>query len=145
MNDLKFTIPYYREINEFLTSIPSEHVSKNPDFFCLRMHENESSISNYKPPFRKDFYFIALITDAGKTILYCADLCPTSAHIPIPFVMGYDNNPMVTIEEKKRILPVAYEDNWIIVYEHDAFTQASKVISTEKGFTAGEKVIITEM
>jgi glyoxylase-like metal-dependent hydrolase (beta-lactamase superfamily II) len=91
------------------------------------------------------FMQIVKISDAGKTILYCADLCPTSAHIPVPYVMGYDNNPMTTIEEKKRILPVAYEDNWTIIYEHDAFAQASTVISTEKGFSAGEKVVITEM
>jgi glyoxylase-like metal-dependent hydrolase (beta-lactamase superfamily II) len=90
------------------------------------------------------FMQLVKITDAGKTILYCADLCPTSAHIPVPYVMGYDNNPMVTIEEKKQILPIAYEDNWTIIYEHDAFIQASKIQSTVKGFSAGEKVIITD-
>lgn len=60
-------IPFYREINEFLKSIPSEYETKNPDFFCLRLRENEGSISNYKPPFRKDFYFIGLVSNAGNT------------------------------------------------------------------------------
>lgn len=60
-------IPYYKEINEFLASIPSDYRSSNPFFFCLRLKENEGAISNYKPPFRKDFYFIALVTNAGKT------------------------------------------------------------------------------
>ncbi|MCL5991144.1 MAG: MBL fold metallo-hydrolase [Bacteroidetes bacterium] len=83
------------------------------------------------------------ITDGGQTILYCADLSPTHAHINIPFVMGYDNNPLTSIEEKKKLLPQAYEEGWIIAYEHDAFMQASKVISTGKGFAAGEKVEIT--
>jgi AraC-like DNA-binding protein len=67
MSEQKNRIPYYKEINEFLTSIPAYYRTTNPNFFCLRMKENEGSISNYKPPFRKGFYFIALITNAGKT------------------------------------------------------------------------------
>lgn len=60
-------IPYYKEINDFLKSIPSDYRTENPDFFCLRLKPNEGSINNYKPPFRKDFYFIALVTNAGET------------------------------------------------------------------------------
>ncbi|MDO9187664.1 MAG: hypothetical protein Q7W13_16770 [Bacteroidia bacterium] len=60
-------IPNYKDINDFLSSIPSNYKTKNPNFFCLRLKENEGSISNYKPPFRKDFYFIALVSNAGKT------------------------------------------------------------------------------
>ena len=60
-------IPFYKEINDFLKSIPSNYETKNPNFFCLRLKENEGSVSNYKPPFRKDFYFIALVSNAGKT------------------------------------------------------------------------------
>lgn len=66
-NLLKPAIPYYKDINEFLQSIPSEYRTTNPDFYCLRLKENEGSTSNYKPPFRKDFYFIGLVTNAGKT------------------------------------------------------------------------------
>lgn len=67
MTELKSSIPYYKDINDFLKSIPSDYETKNPNFFCLRLKENEGSISNYKPPFRKDFYFIALVSNAGKT------------------------------------------------------------------------------
>ena len=67
MTELKSNIPYYRYIYDFLNSIPSDYETKNPNFFCLRLKENEGSISNYKPPFRKDFYFIALVSNAGKT------------------------------------------------------------------------------
>ncbi len=84
------------------------------------------------------------ISDGGETLLYCADLIPTSAHIPLPFVMGYDNEPLATIAEKKKILPRAREENWTLMYEHDAFIQASKVGADKKGFKAGEEVIITE-
>ncbi|TAL70754.1 MAG: MBL fold metallo-hydrolase [Bacteroidetes bacterium] len=84
------------------------------------------------------------ISDGRQSLLYCADLSPTHAHINIPFVMGYDNNPLLTIEEKKRIFAQAYEEKWILVFEHDAFIQASKIVATEKGFAAGESVEITK-
>jgi AraC-like DNA-binding protein len=60
-------IPYYKEINEFLSAIPSDYRTNDPNFYCLRLKPNEGSINNYKPPFRKDFYFIALVTNAGET------------------------------------------------------------------------------
>lgn len=67
MTKLKFNIPNYKNINDFLLSITSDYKTKNPNFFCLRIKENEGPISNYKPPFRKDFYFLALVSNAGKT------------------------------------------------------------------------------
>ncbi|MDN4165905.1 AraC family transcriptional regulator [Cytophagales bacterium LB-30] len=67
MTELRTNIPFYKDINDFLKSIPSEFVTKNPNFFCLRLKENDGSIHNYKPPFRKDFYFIALVSNAGNT------------------------------------------------------------------------------
>jgi AraC-like DNA-binding protein len=67
MEKVKSIIPYYKEINDFLASIPTAYRTDNPFFYCLRLKENEDSISNYKPPFRKDFYFIALVTNAAKT------------------------------------------------------------------------------
>ncbi len=83
------------------------------------------------------------LSSGSTTVLFCADLIPTSAHIPIPYVMGYDNFPLTTIEEKKKILTEAAENDWILIFEHDAFRQASKVVKTEKGFQKGEDVVIT--
>jgi AraC-like DNA-binding protein len=67
MSEEKPIIPYYREINDFLLSIPSGYRTNDPNFYCLRLKPNEGSISNYKPPFRKDFYFMALVSNAGNT------------------------------------------------------------------------------
>lgn len=67
MKVIKSSIPYYKEINEFIASIPSPYRTKNPLFYCLRLRENDTSVNNYKPPFRKDFYFISLVTNAGNT------------------------------------------------------------------------------
>jgi len=80
------------------------------------------------------------ISDTDNTLLYCADLVPTASHIPIPWVMAYDNNPLTTIEEKKRVLPKAVEENWILFFEHDPFRAAGTVQLTDKGFSLKEEI-----
>jgi AraC family transcriptional activator of pobA len=60
-------IPYYLEINDFLASIPSSYRTADPLFYCLRLNAHDASINNYKPPFRKDFYYLGLVTNAGAT------------------------------------------------------------------------------
>jgi glyoxylase-like metal-dependent hydrolase (beta-lactamase superfamily II) len=85
------------------------------------------------------------IYDNNQSAIFVADLCPTSAHIPLPYIMGYDNEPLQTLEEKKKLFPQLYEEKTIIVYEHDAFKQASNIISNGKGFTAGESIQITDL
>ena len=79
------------------------------------------------------------ISDSSNTILYCCDLFPTTSHIPLPYVMGYDLQPLVTVAEKKKILPLAVEQNWKLFFEHDPETVYATVVSTEKGFKIGEK------
>ena len=80
------------------------------------------------------------ISDETNTMLYCADLFPTASHIPIPWVMAYDNNPLITIEEKKRLLPKVVEENWILFFEHDPFRAAGTVQLTDKGFSLKQEV-----
>jgi len=80
------------------------------------------------------------ITDGNNTLLYCGDLFPTSSHIPIPYVMGYDLQPVKTIEEKLSILPKAVEEDWLLFFEHDPYITAGKVVKTDKGFKMGGKV-----
>lgn len=82
------------------------------------------------------------ITDEGQSLLFPADLMPTHAHVPVPYVMGYDNFPLTTIEEKKKWLPIAAEERWIICFEHDAFVEAGIVTDGEKGFSVTEKVTL---
>lgn len=67
MQKQTFKLPFYTEINDFLTSIPSNLRTSNPKFYCFKLNPNEGSVANYKPPFKKDFYFLALITNAGET------------------------------------------------------------------------------
>lgn len=79
------------------------------------------------------------ISDSSNTILYCGDLFPTSSHIRLPYMMGYDIQPLETVKEKKRILPIAVEENWKLYFEHDPKIVLGTVKRTEKGFEIDEK------
>jgi glyoxylase-like metal-dependent hydrolase (beta-lactamase superfamily II) len=78
------------------------------------------------------------------TFLYLCDLCPTTAHVAYPFVMGYDNFPLTALAEKQKYFPIAYEEGWIMIFEHDAFFQSAKLIDKGKGFAAGDEIILTK-
>ena len=69
----------------------------------------------------------------GKTIVFCADLLATAGHIPIPYVMGYDTRPLLTMPEKSKLLHTAVELNHYLFLEHDAHNQIVTVQNTEKG------------
>lgn len=56
----------------------------------------------------------------GKTVVFAADLLPTAAHVPLPWIMGYDMRPINTLQEKERILNTAAEEQWYFYLEHDA-------------------------
>jgi len=83
------------------------------------------------------------VTDGTDTVFFPADLMPTGAHVPFPYVMGYDNFPLTSMDEKKRILPIAAEEQWTIVFEHDALRQAGRIVFSEKGPRLASDVVIT--
>jgi glyoxylase-like metal-dependent hydrolase (beta-lactamase superfamily II) len=69
----------------------------------------------------------------GKTIVFCADLIPTAGHLPLPYVMGYDTRPLLTMPEKEKFLNAAAENNYFLWLEHDAHNPIITVENTEKG------------
>ncbi|PWB26675.1 MBL fold metallo-hydrolase [Flavobacterium sp. HTF] len=68
-----------------------------------------------------------------KTIVFCADLLATAGHIPLPYVMGYDTRPLLTMPEKSKFLNAAADNNHYLFLEHDAHNQIITVEHTEKG------------
>jgi glyoxylase-like metal-dependent hydrolase (beta-lactamase superfamily II) len=82
------------------------------------------------------------ISDGKTTVLYCCDLFPTTAHIPLPYIMAYDLRPLTTLEEKRRILGRTYEERWMFFFEHDPNVIAGTVKSTEKGFMLEKPIVI---
>lgn len=74
----------------------------------------------------------------GKTIVFCADLLPTAGHIPIPYVMGYDTRPLLTMDEKTKFMNAAADNNYYLFLEHDAHNEIITVQHTEKGVRLNE-------
>ena len=68
-----------------------------------------------------------------KTIVFCADLLATAGHIPVPYVMGYDTRPLLTMPEKAKFLQDAADNNHYLFLEHDAHNEIITVQNTEKG------------
>jgi glyoxylase-like metal-dependent hydrolase (beta-lactamase superfamily II) len=69
----------------------------------------------------------------GKTLVFAADLLPTAGHIPLPYVMGYDTRPLLTLDEKAQFLNEAADHNHYIFLEHDAHNEIITVQHTDKG------------
>ena len=69
----------------------------------------------------------------GKTIIFMADLLPTIGHIPVPYVMGYDTRPLLTIKEKEAFLSEAADHDYFLFLEHDAYSEICTVQHTNKG------------
>jgi len=103
------------------------------------------------------YNFLELIPQYGHTIgqqlvkfsfndkkyIYMGDTIPTSSHISIPFVMGYDIQPLITMEEKNEILKGVFENREILIYEHDPKIEASYVDFDGRRYKAGERVEIS--
>ncbi len=82
------------------------------------------------------------ISDESNTIFYCGDLFPTTSHIPLPYIMGYDLQPLVTIVEKEKFLAKAVDENWRLFFAHDPENALATVVRTEKGFKINKDSLI---
>ena len=74
----------------------------------------------------------------GKTIVFMADLLPSTGHIPLPYVMGYDTRPLLTMAEKDLFLRKAAKENYILFLEHDFYNECCTLKLTEKGVRLNE-------
>lgn len=68
-----------------------------------------------------------------KTLVFMADLLPSVGHIPLPYVMGYDTRPLITLSEKEKFLKKAQEEEFVLFLEHDPINQCATLQATEKG------------
>lgn len=70
-------------------------------------------------PGHTPFHQSALIESDGETACFLADVCPTSAHVPLPWIMGYDLEPLLTLESKRGLWTRALAEDWLLIFEHD--------------------------
>ena len=80
----------------------------------------------------------------GKKVVFMADLLPTAGHLPLPFVMGYDTRPLLTMPEKEKFLNLAANNNYYLFLEHDAHNPIITVKHTDKGVSLDECFTINE-
>lgn len=81
---------------------------------------------------------LPIIYYKGKKIVFMADLIPSVGHIPIPYVMGYDTRPLLTIDEKSKFLSQAATENMVLLFEHDHINECCTVEQTEKGVRSND-------
>ncbi|MDG1440834.1 MAG: MBL fold metallo-hydrolase [Flavobacteriales bacterium] len=131
------TNPNVREKASFLKNniIPIEQSGQ------LKFIKKRGVISNDIFP-NIDIYFadghtesqmIPIINYNGQKIAFMADLLPSVGHIPIPYVMGYDTRPLLTLNEKIHFLNLAFENNFLLFLQHDSVNECCKLKDTEKG------------
>ncbi len=92
-----------------------------------------------------DKQMIPMIQYKNKTICFMADLLPTVGHLPLPFVMGYDTRPLLSLDEKELFLNLAADNNYYLFLEHDAHNEIITVQHTEKGVRLKETFTISEI
>jgi glyoxylase-like metal-dependent hydrolase (beta-lactamase superfamily II) len=81
--------------------------------------------------------------DEGRGgLLFCADLVPMAPHLSVPYIMGYDNHPLTTLEEKKRIIPEAHERGLLLAFEHDPYTDVVRIGPGKRGFEIVERIAL---
>ncbi|WP_353777182.1 MBL fold metallo-hydrolase [Winogradskyella sp. 3972H.M.0a.05] len=97
------------------------------------LNESELGFGIFFANGHTDKQMIPMIKHNEKTICFMADLLPTAGHLPIPYVMGYDTRPLLTLDEKEKFLNKAADENFYLFLEHDAHNEIITVKHTEKG------------
>jgi glyoxylase-like metal-dependent hydrolase (beta-lactamase superfamily II) len=82
---------------------------------------------------------LPVINYKNETVVFAADLIPTVGHLPVPYVMGYDTRPLLTLEEKEYFLSLAEEKKYLLFLEHDAHNELISLRQTEKGIRLNEQ------
>jgi glyoxylase-like metal-dependent hydrolase (beta-lactamase superfamily II) len=90
-------------------------------------------IATLPTPGHCPFHQSVLVRSGGETACFMADVVPTMAHLPLPWIMGYDVEPLVTLESKRALLRRAVDERWLLVSTHDPATPWGYVEADEKG------------
>jgi glyoxylase-like metal-dependent hydrolase (beta-lactamase superfamily II) len=103
--------------------------------FVSREKEIVKGIKVIPTPGHTPFHQSVLIESAGERAFFLGDLVPTHAHLPLPWIMGYDVEPLVTLETKRRILKQALDEQWLLIFEHDATVPWGRVQHDGKSYS----------
>jgi glyoxylase-like metal-dependent hydrolase (beta-lactamase superfamily II) len=134
---------------KFLVVSPESSVVSTGAAASSKLTTHDSTLST-----NLSFFTVSGHTDAmmlpkinynGKTIVFMADLLPSAAHIPLPYVMAYDMFPLTTLNEKKLFLTEAQQNNYVLFFEHDPLNECCTLQITEKGIRVKESFKLSEL
>ena len=110
-------------------------------------HQNDfpNSITTREVFGHTDAMMLPQIQYKGRTIVFMADLLPSVAHIPIPYIMAYDMFPLTTLNEKKSFLKEAVENDYVLYFEHDSTIECCTLQLTEKGIKVKDTFKLEEL
>ncbi|MEO7530746.1 MAG: MBL fold metallo-hydrolase [Sediminibacterium sp.] len=126
---------------QFVT-VPEQNLDANGLLSSTRFTDNISVrfVSGHT-----DKMMLPQITYKNKTIVYMADLLPSVAHMPLPFIMAYDMFPLTTLRERKTFFQEAVDKDYIFYFEHDSINECCSVQTTEKGVRHKEIFKLTDL
>ena len=139
------THPNRRERASFL----KENILPIRETGQLELVETEKELF---PGFRVVFYnghtdgqMIPHISYNGKTVVFMADLLPSTAHVPLPYVMAFDTRPLLTLQEKEKFFSEALENDYVLFLEHDLYHECCTLEMTEKGVRVKDTFDLSEI
>ena len=115
--------------------LPSSHENRveGDDLDLLKIKEFELGFDVLCVDGHTEKQMLPILKYQGKTLVFMADLLPTTGHIPLPYVMGYDTRPLLTMDEKEKFLNEAANKEYFLFLEHDAYHEICTLQQTEKG------------
>ena len=136
------TVPNDREKASFL----KENISPMEEFGQLKFVEDGfEAFDIFYADGHTDAMMIPLLNYQGKKMAFMADLLPSAGHIPMPYVMGYDTRPLLTLEDRKRFYKKAIDEDLYLFMEHDAQNEIITLKDTEKGARLNEVYTFNEL
>jgi glyoxylase-like metal-dependent hydrolase (beta-lactamase superfamily II) len=144
------TEPNAREKASFL----KENLQPIKEAGQLRFLKDNTQVVEHASDFNFEVFYadghtekqmLPMIQYQGKTLVFMGDLLPTIGHIPLPYVMGYDTRPLLTLEEKAYLLNLAASQGYYLFLEHDAHHEVITVKQTEKGVRLNQVFTFSEL
>jgi glyoxylase-like metal-dependent hydrolase (beta-lactamase superfamily II) len=89
-------------------------------------------------PGHTPFHQSVLVTSGADRACFLGDIAPTAAHMPLPWIMGYDVEPLVTLETKRRLFAQALAEKWLLIFEHDAVKSWGRIAHDGKNYSLVE-------
>ena len=123
------------------------NVNREAAISKLTTHDSplSTNLSFFTVSGHTDAMMLPKINYNGRTIVFMADLLPSAAHIPLPYVMAYDMFPLTTLNEKKLFLTEAQQNNYVLFFEHDPLIECCTLQMTEKGIRVKETFKLSDL